>query len=283
MLYGYDAHSTGEEFSKMGVAVCGVGLSDATGRLLNGNDRNDPPIKYDNGRVYSSFGRVIDPETKTLLGTFFVPTTGVSAVETDSHANRIYVLNSFFSVTTLSVYDMQTLALVGTLSLPSVTTAPRSLVRWGTDGLAFNTATQLFLLQSPLVTGPPSPFTPAPPAPPATFTARGSVIEVNTPLAGVTMTYSGSSSGSVQTGASGLFAIPNLPLCGDLTVTPSKLNYSFTPPSFTYTNVATQGVSFSGVHRTIGFSLSQMTVNEIANRVFLPISISGVASPEART
>jgi sugar lactone lactonase YvrE len=275
VLYGYDAHTSAYEFSKMGVAACGVALSEATSSLINGSNFE---IKYDNGRVYSGAGRVIDPETKTLLGTFFTP-TGLSLVETDSATKRIYLLTSFFSSTTLRVYDMQTFVLLGTLTFPTATTAPRSLVRWGTDGLAFNTATQVFLLQSPLIAGSPAPVTPAPPASPATFTARGSVFEVNTPLSGVTMTYSGLGSGSVQTGADGRFAVPNLPLCGTLTVTPSKPNYVFTPPSFTYTNVATQGASFSGVHRTVGFSFSQITVSEGANRVFVPISISGAAFP----
>lgn len=273
VLYGYDAHTSSFNFSKMVVASCGVALGKATSQLISGNTNY---IKYDNGRVYSAGGRVIDPDAATLLGTFFVPSGGFPLVETDSKAKRIYSLHTTFfgSTTTLRVFDMETFVQIGALSLPGVTGVPINLVRWGSNGLAFNTPTQVFLLQNALISGPSPPFTPAPTASPSTFTVSGTVTDLVTaitPVSDVTITFSGLRSGTTQTGADGKFAIGNLPLCGTLTITPSKPNHTFTPSSITLTNPAHQTANFSAFHRTIGFAQQSVTVSEGSSRVFLTV------------
>src|ERR1044072_4149621 len=127
---------------------------------------------------------------------------------------------------------MQTLVSLGTLNLPGVTGLPDSLVRWGTNGLAFNTPTQVFLLQNALIGGF-APVNKAPPAMPSTFTVTGNVASNATlqPTSDVTITYSGSQSGTTKTDSQGNFSIPNVPLCGSLTVTATKTNWTFTPAS----------------------------------------------------
>src|SRR4029078_1685535 len=115
---------------------------------------------------------------------------------------------------------------------------------------------------------------------PDTFTVNGTVLQGgSTPVPNVTITFSGFQSGSSQTDAQGKYSIPNLPLCGSLTITPSKPNWIFTPASITLTNPRGQGASFSGLHRTIGFALSQVSVSESARRVFLPSQRSTVPPP----
>ena len=70
VLYGYDTDSSAFEFTKMVVESCGVGQASSVNGLITGNVYD---IRYDNGRLYSAGGRVIDPETGSLVGTFFVP------------------------------------------------------------------------------------------------------------------------------------------------------------------------------------------------------------------
>jgi hypothetical protein len=282
VLYGYDQFTTAQTFSKMTVGSCGVAVARETSRILTGNDIYN--VKYDNGRVYSGAGRVIDPEAETLVGTFFVPTTfvpllGSVLVETDSKAKRIYSLFTDSASVTLRVYDMDTFAIVGALNLPGVTGTPIRLIRWGANGLAFNTPTNVYLLQNSLIAPPSGSFVPAPLATTGTFTISGTVNELITPVPNVTITFSGLQSGTVQTDASGKYSIGNLPLCGTLTITPSKPNYTFTPASITLTNPRTQFVNFSAFHRTIGFVSSQVTVNESASKVFLAISRSAGLPP----
>ena len=69
------------------------------------------------------------------------------------------------------------------------------------------------------------------------------------PAPAVTITLSGSKSAVVETDASGNYLIPNLPINGNYTLTPSKpsiLTHNFTPPTQTFTNlVANQTANFS--------------------------------------
>ena len=273
VLYGYDSNSSSFQFSNMVVGSCGVGLAKSIGSLISGNVSD---IKHDNGRVYASNGRVIDPDNLTVAGTFFVPTFS-ALVEPDSKANRIYSLTTEGSSTTLRVFDMQTFTLIGALSIPGVTGTPLSLVRWGTDGLAFNTPTKVFLLQNPMI-GVPAPFTPAPAPTPSSFTVRGTILQLNTPVDDVTITFSGSRNGITETGADGKFAIGDLPLCGSLTITPSKPNWIFTPSSITITN-PNHTANFSAFHRIIGFVQTQVSVSESVSKVFLAIQRSAGLPP----
>src|SRR5258706_5047439 len=131
-------------------------------------------IRFDNGRLYTSSGQVLDPETGTLFGTFTGTNINNSTTfTTDSALNRAFYLTApRFSGTqtlTLRVYDTQTFVPVGTLDIPNVVGAPTRIVRWGSNGLAFCTNSgQLFIIQTTLVSsGDPVPTpTPTPTATP---------------------------------------------------------------------------------------------------------------------
>ena len=138
-------------------------------------------IRFDNGRVYGSSGQVMNPVAGTLLGTF--AGVGGSIFTTEASAGRAYFLSGSqqslnYSIT-LRAFDVNTFLQVGTLTIPGINGPVTSLVRWGSNGLAFSTqGGQLFLVQSTLVpsadpipTPTPSP-TPSPtptPSPIATF------------------------------------------------------------------------------------------------------------------
>jgi DNA-binding beta-propeller fold protein YncE len=279
VLYG----NAGSTLLRMQVGPCGVARINSFGPVL-GPLATDP--KYDNGRFYSAGGRVVDAEAGTLVGTFSVPLptfpSTAPIVETDSKAGRIYSLIVLDGKARLRTFDMETFVLVGELNLPNVIGNPTSLVRWGADGLAFRTETQVFLLQHALV-APPSPsFVPAPLAtPPAGFAVTGRVSDFDVPNVGVTINYSGALTGSTQTGPDGRFTIPGVPLCGGpLTITPSKPFHTFSPPSVTINNPALGSANFSSLHRRVGFALTQISQAENTNRVFLSVERSG-ASQEA--
>lgn len=131
-------------------------------------------VRFDNGRLYTSSGQVLDPETGTLFGTFTGTNINNSTTfTTDSAINRAFYLTApgFSGTQTLNlrVYDTQTFVPVGTLDIPNVVGAPTRMVRWGSNGLAFCTNSgQLFIIQTTLVSsGDPIPTpTPTPTATP---------------------------------------------------------------------------------------------------------------------
>lgn len=127
-------------------------------------------VKYDDGRIYTSSGQVLDPDTGALLGTF----TGTNLNSTtqfvsDSIVKRIYYLTSPFvnetetTTLTLRVFDEQTFTAIGTLDIPNVLGRPTRIVRWGSNGLAFTTAGgQLYTIQTTLIPSADSVPTPTP-------------------------------------------------------------------------------------------------------------------------
>ena len=75
--------------------------------------------------------------------------------------------------------------------------------------------------------------------------------EQSTSTTGITMTLSGSQSGTTQTDASGFYSFPSLPAGGNYTVTPSKTGATFTPASATFNNLTqTQTADFTAARLT---------------------------------
>ena len=166
-LYGYVDEDTGYAFTRMAVTPEGLEVRD-TGSVIQGFRLR---LEADAGRLYSSTGRVIDPETRTVVGTYpgaddpnahrfgrLLPTV---IVRPDSSVNRTFFLignrtEAQPGSVTMSIlaYDQRTFTLAGRIDVPSVTGRVRSLARWGSDGLALSTsAGQLFLIRSPLIAG----------------------------------------------------------------------------------------------------------------------------------
>ncbi|HEX7317542.1 MAG TPA: Calx-beta domain-containing protein [Pyrinomonadaceae bacterium] len=156
VLYGYDSYSSGFELVKFNVDATGVTTSTITYGLISGYS-ND--IEFANGLLYSSGGRVVDPEAKKLLGTFS-QASGVFTV--DVALGRIFYLtgDSFSGNKVLKAYDLNTFLPLGSVTLPSITGSPTRMVRWGTNGLAVRTANGfssgsndggVFIIQSALV------------------------------------------------------------------------------------------------------------------------------------
>jgi hypothetical protein len=154
-LYGYDPATSSYELVKFIVDANGVDGSIIANNLINGGNIG---FQFVNGRLYSASGRVVDPEAKTLLGTFRNPGFAPILVA-DPAINRVfYVARSGDSVI-LSAFDTNTFLPTGTVNLQGITGNPVTLVRWGTNGLAFNTVpssgssdvSRVYLIQSALV------------------------------------------------------------------------------------------------------------------------------------
>lgn len=140
-LYGYDSESSGFELIKFTVTPSGVSGVNIGNNLINGFGVQ---IQYWNGLLYSTGGRVVNPTTASVVGTF----SGASgAMAIDQAAGRIFFLGG----TTLRAYNISNFALIGSVTIPSLSTASGRLVRWGQNGLAIRDANNLYLIQSPLV------------------------------------------------------------------------------------------------------------------------------------
>jgi len=151
-LYGYENETSGFGFRKMAVNANGVSITSNTAGLVSGFNAD---IRYDNNRVYSSTGKAIDPNTATIVGTF----AGVNtlAFVPDSTINRIFFVTGNGSSATVKAFDLTTFQPAGSMTVPGVTNAPRNLVRWGTNGLAFRTsAGDVYFVRTSLVSGAPN-------------------------------------------------------------------------------------------------------------------------------
>ena len=183
-LYGYNDLSSGFDYSRLTVDASGVTLNDETNGLFEGYSTD---IRFDNGRMYGSDGRVIDAEARTVLGTIplgessgiVAPNSAIGAVHFVTLARfQPMVLRRFDPATFLQVDED---ALTG-VTMPSAGLFPfSSLVTFGNDGLAFRTeANQVVLIRTGIAVNlPPSititspTFAPATTAPGASITLGG--------------------------------------------------------------------------------------------------------------
>jgi hypothetical protein len=95
--------------------------------------------------VYSDTGRAVDPSVGTQVGTF--NTSGLMVP--DSTLNKAFFLISTFGSPTVTInsFDLTTFTQIDSIIINNVTGTPQRLIRWGQNGLAFNTdGGQIFLL-----------------------------------------------------------------------------------------------------------------------------------------
>ncbi|HEV2765569.1 MAG TPA: Calx-beta domain-containing protein, partial [Pyrinomonadaceae bacterium] len=165
VLYGYNSQSSSFGLMKYTINANGAtNVSTSTG-LLNGFTDG---FEFAAGRIYSAGGRVVDPEARTLVGTF---NQFGSAIAVDHALGRAFFVNNSNSGIgndyVLTAYDINTFLPLGSMTIPGVGGTPLSLVRWGANGLAFRAtgssfgqpiAGQVFIVQSALV----SPSAPVP-------------------------------------------------------------------------------------------------------------------------
>jgi hypothetical protein len=154
-LYGYNTESTGFDYRKILVNSSGLSLTPSTSTGLAGFNID---LKYDNGNIYSSNGKVINAESGATVGT--ISGVGSPAFVPDASVKRVYFVAGTGGPTTLDAFDQATFQPVGSLSIPGVSGTPLNLIRWGANGLAFRTSgNQIFFIQTSLV--PPASVSPS--------------------------------------------------------------------------------------------------------------------------
>ena len=158
VLYGYNNFTTNFDLVKFLVDSSGVTNSDVTQNLF---PQSGFPLKFLNGLLYTGSGQVVDPENKTWLGKFAVGGNQVMAVDAANH--RVFYASSigtFPGGVNIRAFDSNTFLPLGLITIPGIQNPPVSLVRWGVNGLAFNTVppsfsttepSRVFLVESKLV------------------------------------------------------------------------------------------------------------------------------------
>ena len=94
------------------------------------------------------------------------------------------------------------------------------------------------------------------------YTISGQVSGLGGALSGVTITFSGTSTGHAITDSSGNYSI-SLPALGNYTVTPSLAGYTFSPPSLAFNNLSgNETANFSATATATNYTISgQVTVS----------------------
>jgi len=139
-LYGLSNEGGGLEFRRLRIDATGVDEVDAMSGLIEAFGAD---MIFDRGVMYGTTGRAVVPEARVLAGTF--PGILNATVAPDATLGRTF----FMQGDTLRIFDQSTFVLKRIERIPAVSGTPASLVRWGTDGLAFRTSSgQLFLVRT---------------------------------------------------------------------------------------------------------------------------------------
>jgi hypothetical protein len=152
-LYGSDQETTTFEFNRMAVGSTGVTAIDTTRNL---SPSTGGEFVQNAGRIYFASGHVMDGETRTLLGRFPLPVPGGNAVAVDPENEAVWFVKGQDANWSLLSYDINTFALRSSTPMIGLSGNPSSLVRFGTDGLAFRTTGgQVFLARPGVDSVPP--------------------------------------------------------------------------------------------------------------------------------
>lgn len=133
-------------FSIVNLNAQGLSYTPVTGTNFGGNNTTGTQVVSDGTLLYTFSGQVWDPSAQKQTGSF--PVTAINAgsfpnlhsLTIENSAAKLFLLG--FSGTTsqleISAYNKNSLALNGALAFPQVQDVlARSLVRWGSNGLAF--------------------------------------------------------------------------------------------------------------------------------------------------
>lgn len=110
-------------------------------------------MKLRGGLIWSASGKVFDPESLVVFGSL----PQCTQTEPDLAQGKVFTLTRadqpwIYVPWTLRACDAVSLRALGSLEIPGVGDWAQSLVRWGTNGLAFRTTRdQVFLIRTPLV------------------------------------------------------------------------------------------------------------------------------------
>jgi len=141
-LYAANYEDDGFDFYTLSVNSGGVTLvKDYLHTFKSFSNR----IHYDPGTklVYANDGTIVDPATGAVVGTF----AAAGPMVPDSSLNTAFFVNASVLPNTIEAFNLTTHALIASIPIPVITGNALRLIRWGQNGLAFNTdGGQLYLI-----------------------------------------------------------------------------------------------------------------------------------------
>jgi hypothetical protein len=165
--YRYDSLEWGTTASDLYASTASYGSDlyafsvDASGIVLRNTYRSafstyNIGMRFDagTGLLYAEDGRVVDPETGLLAGTFPVSGYYPRRMVPDSSLDSAFFVSgeSYPGLhAPLNAYDLMHYSPARSTTLSFVGAPPRRLIRWGVDGLAFLTPDCVVLLRGPFV------------------------------------------------------------------------------------------------------------------------------------
>lgn len=143
-LFAANNESTGFDFYTLAVSSSGVTLGhDSSGVFSSFGNR----IHFDAGTklIYSNDGHIVNPTTGNSVGTF---STSSGLMVPDSKLNKAFFLTGIGSPTvTITSFDLTLFTKIDSITISGVIGKPLRLIRWGQNGLVFNTdGNQIFLI-----------------------------------------------------------------------------------------------------------------------------------------
>jgi hypothetical protein len=153
-LFAANSSSTAFDFYTLAVNAAGVMVSHDFPNVFTSPVKR---IHFEPSKnlVYADNGQIVNPTTGTSTGRFLTPLFFESALMvTDVAANRAYFITQQFSsgAVTMQSFNLTTLAAIDSLTINNVNGNIGRLVRWGQNGLAFNTSGgQVFLVAGTFV------------------------------------------------------------------------------------------------------------------------------------
>lgn len=136
LLYGYNNETTEFGFRQISITPDGATEVALQRDLISGFGVD---IEFEQGVVYATSGRAVDPDALALIGTY----AASGPVEADGVLGKVFFLQG----TSLQTFDIATFVLENSTPIAGMSGTPGSLIRWGDDGLAFRTSGgQVFLI-----------------------------------------------------------------------------------------------------------------------------------------
>jgi len=138
-LFAANNESSGFDFYTLSVTPSGVAL---TNDFQNTFSSFYNKIHFDPGTnlVYSDDGHAVNPSTGASVGNFSITGLMQPIMVPDSGLNlAFFAAQTGNSSVAIYSYNLSTFAPVSSITIPNVNGRPVRLVRWGQNGLAFNT------------------------------------------------------------------------------------------------------------------------------------------------
>jgi hypothetical protein len=148
--YGYDNSDTG--FSHTPMVIGALGIDGAGSSALSGvlTGFNVGRIAILGDRLFDDRGEIFSLSLGIQVGAF----TGGGDFVLDPSGHKFFSVTTSGSTQTIHAYSLDTLTQIGLDTLTGIAGSTGSLTRFGSDGLAFRTATQVVFLHSAAVPEP---------------------------------------------------------------------------------------------------------------------------------